>query len=282
MTISKISTIVTSSWLKQQIQVTARHANSAKILRVLETSWTPEKNSCYAEYLQGHIPSALFFDWAKLSPTIEGSAISFPVPSPNVFQDCVEDLGISNDTHVVVYDRFNSRASFRSWFYFRLFGHNQVSVLDGGLRKWVSEGNHVTTGEDDVEPGKFDVKFQPHLLRDYEWMVKNLETNEDQVLDSRGTTSYQKGHIPGAKNIPYASLFNKDGTVRTTEELKMLFDEAGVDLNGKVTSSCLLGVTACGLIAAAHMLGHENIPLYNGSYSEWAALASPDMISSSE
>ncbi|GFS22157.1 sulfurtransferase [Elysia marginata] len=284
MTISKISTLVTTSWLRQQIQSAARSATISNKLRVIDTSWMPntEAGSYREFYQQGHIPTALFFDWAKLSPVTKDSAIGFPIPDPNVFQDYVEDLGISNHTHVVAYDRFNSRTSFRTWYYFRLFGHNQVSVLDGGLRKWVSDGNHVTTEEIHVEPEEFDVKFQPHLLRDYESMVKNMETEAEQVLDATGAKGHRKGHIPGAISIPYDTLFNEDGTMRSAQELKKLFDDAGVSLDREVTSSCLLGLTACGLIAAAHILGKENVPLYNGSFAEWSALSSPDMISTTE
>lgn len=283
MTISKVSTLVTSSWLRQQIQGAVRTATATNKLRVLDTSWMPDNKNCYSEYYQqGHIPTALYFDWPKLSPTTKESAVVFPIPDQNVFQDYVEDLGISNHTHVVAYDRFNLKTSFRTWFYFRLFGHNQVSVLDGGLRKWLLDGNYVTTEEVDVERGKFDVKFQAHLLRDYELMVKNLDTKEEEVLDARDAKGYQKGHIRGAKSIPYDTLFNEDGTMRSVEELQKLFDDAGVNLNAKVTSSCMTGMTACGLIAAAHILGHENLPLYNGSFTEWAALASPDMITKME
>ncbi|KAK3792915.1 hypothetical protein RRG08_033765 [Elysia crispata] len=281
MTISKVSTLVSSSWLRHQIQSISRSANVSSHLRVLDTSWMPgDKSDSYREYYQqGHIPTALFFDLAKMSHAEKDSAIAFPIPDSNAFQDYVEDLGISNHTHIVAYDRFNSRTSFRTWFLFRLFGHNQVSVLDGGLRKWISDGNHITTEENDVEPGEFDVNFQPHLLKDYKTMVENVKTNAAQVLDARGAKGYHKGHIPGAKSIPYDSLFNEDGTMQTPVQLKKLFDDAGVDLTSEITSSCLQGLTACGLMAAAHILGKENVPLYNGSFAEWAALSNPDMIS---
>ncbi|RUS73211.1 hypothetical protein EGW08_019033 [Elysia chlorotica] len=279
MTISKVSAMVSTSWLKHQIQSTARSTNISSHLRVLDTSMVPGENS-YKEYFQqGHIPTAVFFDLDKMSQAKKNSSIGFPIPDPNIFQDYVEDLGISNHTHVVAYDRFNIRTSLRTWFLFRLFGHAQVSVLDGGMRKWVSDGNPVTTEEINLEPGEFDVKFQSHLLKDYKSMVENTKTNKEQVLDARGAKGYEKGHIPGAKNIPYASLFNEDGTMRTPTELKKLFDDAGINLDKEVTSSCQLGFTACGLMAAAHILGKENVPLYNGSFHEWEALSNPDMIS---
>ncbi|GFN97096.1 sulfurtransferase [Plakobranchus ocellatus] len=285
MTISKVSTLVTSAWLRQQIQSTVRNtASVTNNLRVLDSSWVPSpKVDGFKEFFQqGHIPTAVYFDLRTVNPPKYDASIRYPIPDSNVFEDYVEELGISNHTHVVVYDRLNSRSSFRTWFLFKLFGHSQVSVLNGGLKQWVAEGNQVTTETVEVEPGEFNAEFQPNLLRDRESLIKNIETATEQVIDARDTESYKDGHIPGAKNIPFSSIFNEDGTVQAPSELKQLFVKAGVDPRAPIISSCEAGLTACGIIVAAHILGQENVPLYNGSFREWEALAAPDMITRSQ
>ncbi|CAG5134530.1 unnamed protein product [Candidula unifasciata] len=288
MTLSKLTPLVSTIWLKEQILASLQ--NTAKLnnsLRVLDTSWLPdpEVDGYKQFYAQAHIPTALYFDLKKLSSPNETSAAKFPIPDSNVFKEYVENLGISNNTHVVAYDRLNTRSSFRTWFLFRLFGHDKISVLNGGLRQWLTDGFHVTTEEPTVEKAVFNVNFRKHLLRDFAAVMKNVTSQTEQLMDARPPEMFcvpdkdqPGGHIPGAKNIPFGSLFNEDGTVKSKEDLKKLFTEAGIDLQKPLVSSCQIGMTACGLIAAAYILGREDVPLYNGSFTEWSKLADPSMI----
>lgn len=277
MTVSKLSTLVSTTWLKDQI---FRLSSSGKLdpnLRVLDTSWAiGQPIDSYKEYYQNaHIPSALYFDLTKIhTKGTPGPGPRYPITDSNVFQDYAQSLGISNHTHVVTYDRFASRDAFRTWFLFRLFGHEKISVLNGGLRRWLMDGSHVTTDEPDVEKGNFKARLRTDLLRNYDDMVKNVSTKTEQVVDGRGPknvfgTEESDGRIPGSKNIPFNLIFNEDYTVKSHTDLKKLFDTAGVDLNQPLVSSCLTGQVACGLIAAAHLLGKENVALYNGSFTEW-------------
>jgi thiosulfate/3-mercaptopyruvate sulfurtransferase len=288
MTLSKFAPLVTTKWLREQIMNSLRTTNKlSDSHRVLDTSWMPEPEvDGYKQfYLQAHIPTALYFDLKEVSPPSDRSTATFSIPDPNVFQDYVEHLAISNNTHVIAYDRFNSRSSLRTWFLFRLFGHDKVSVLDGGLKQWVTDGFQVTTEEPVVEKQNFSVNFRKDLLRDFPSVLANIDTKAEQLMDARTSESFYVsnkdspgGHIPGAHNIPYASLFNEDGTFKSQKDLKELFANAGVDLTKPVVSSCQTGMTACGLIAAAYILGREDVPLYNGSFSEWRKLAKPDKI----
>ncbi|XP_059178185.1 thiosulfate sulfurtransferase-like isoform X2 [Physella acuta] len=286
MTISKITTLVNTFWLREQI-LCRGSSLTKRNLKVLDTSWMPEPEvDGYKQFYQeSHIPTSLYFDLKKVSPPVPGSSIKFQIPSTNLFQEYVGNLGITNNTHVVAYDRFNTRPSFRTWFLFKLFGHDKVSVLNGGLRKWLTDGFHVTTEEPVVEKEQFKVMLRKHLLRDFEAIQTNLQTAQEQLMDARGIKDYyvtddgnSGGHIPGAKNIPFSSLFNEDGTVKAENELKKLFDEAGINLTKPLVSSCQTGMTACGLIAAAHILGKDDVALYNGSYHEWSARADASQI----
>ncbi|BFZ12464.1 hypothetical protein BsWGS_15505 [Bradybaena similaris] len=288
MTLSKLTPLVSTIWLKEQIfaalQNTTKLNNS---LRVLDTSWMPEPDvDGYTQfYAQAHIPTALYFDLKKLSFPSETSAAKFPIPDSNVFKEYVENLGINNSTHIVAYDRLNARSSFRTWFLFRLFGHDKVSVLNGGLRQWLTDGFPVSTEEPAVEKTVFSVNFRKHLLRDFGTVLKNVTSQTEQLMDARPHDMYYiasedkpGGHIPGAKNIPYGSLFNEDGTLKSKDEIEKLFTGAGIDLQRPLVSSCQTGVTACGLIFAAYVLGQKDVPLYNGSFTEWSKLADPSMI----
>ncbi|XP_012938813.1 thiosulfate sulfurtransferase isoform X2 [Aplysia californica] len=276
MTINRLPTLVSTTWLKQQM---CRHSNPSiagkitlrRSLRILDTSWTPEPevDGYKTFFKEAHIPSSLYFDLKQVQTSGQkGPGAKFPIPDSNRFQDYVEDLGISNDTHVIAYDRFNSRPSFRTWFLFRLFGHDKVSVLNGGLRQWVTDGYHVTVDEPDVEEGEFEVNFRPHLLRSYDEMLKNVNSQAEQVVDARGRGNFvgeneNDGHIPGSKNIPFGSVFNDDGTVKSSSELQKLFDNVGIDLSKPLVSTCQTGMTACAVAAAAHILGKEDVPVYN-------------------
>ncbi|KAH9509248.1 Acyl-CoA:lysophosphatidylglycerol acyltransferase 1 [Bulinus truncatus] len=285
---AKFATLVSTNWLREQILCSARGLPKlTNSLRVLDTSWLPDPDvDGYKQFYQeAHIPTALHFDLKKVSPPVPGSKVKFQIPDTNVFQDYVENLGISNFTHVVAYDRFNTRPSFRTWFLFRLFGHEKISVLNGGLRQWIMNGFHVTTEEPSVEKGEFKVNFRPNLLRDYDAMAKNVKVQKEQVMDARDSDSFyisdkddSGGHIPGAINIPFSSLFNEDGTVKSKSDLKKLFENAGIDLSKPLVSSCQTGMTACGLIAAASILGRDDVPLYNGSFTEWSAVSDPSLI----
>lgn len=291
MSLSRVSSIVTTGWLKQQlVSWTANTTKAASSpLRVLDTSWLPEPHvNGYTEFFrQGHIPGALYFDLKKLSPKRPDSPIDCPVPDSNYFQDYVENLGITNDSHVVVYDQLNARSSIRSWFLFRLFGHDKVSVLDGGMKKWQADGYETTKEEPRFgEKSAFTVKFRPELLLDYQSMLKIVSNRSHAIVDSRpgiggfyiSDEDASGGHMPGAKSIPFDTFFNKDGTFKSQKDLEALFSAVDVDLSKPIAATCLRGMTACAVALAAYNLGRTDVPVYNGSWLEWSVIADPKNI----
>ncbi|KAK7504163.1 hypothetical protein BaRGS_00004467 [Batillaria attramentaria] len=289
MTILRVGTVVSTHWLRDQL-LSLKNVAKHRPMRVLDVSSTmdPEVDGYKEFYQQSHIPESLHISIHKLCPPSNASLHKFPVPDSNRFQDVVESLGICNSTHVITYDRSDTKFALKIWWLFRLFGHNRVSVLDGGFKKWLTDGFEVTVDEPKVQRSLFRPAFNPELLQDYDDMVKHVALKSHQLVDARPPDWYKGsgerpldvvgGHIPGAKNIPYAALFNEDGTFKSQHELKKVFDAGNVDLGRPIVASCQTAMTACGLAAAACILGKETVPIYNGSFLEWSQRAEPHQI----
>jgi thiosulfate/3-mercaptopyruvate sulfurtransferase len=163
---------------------------------------------------------------------------------------------------------------------FRLFGHPEVAVLNGGLAKWRAEGRPVTDEPVTPREAHFTARQNNLLVRDLEQMRANLLSRREQVVDARsrgrfaGTepeprSGLQSGHIPGSLSLPHLELLGEDGTLLPTAELARRFDAAGVDLTRPIVTTCGSGVTASTLTLGLYQLGREDVAVYDGSWSEW-------------
>ncbi|XP_052229648.1 thiosulfate sulfurtransferase-like isoform X2 [Dreissena polymorpha] len=222
--ISKVSTLATTQWLRKQI---GSSNTATRALRILDTSFVRDKqvDTYTMDYLEGHIPQALFFDLHKCVESTP--SIPRNLPDPACFTSYVRKLGIWPDTHVVAYDRFGPASAYRTWWLFRLYGHTNISVLDGGYRKWVADGYDTTKEEPEVEPSMFIPQLDRFLVRTFDDMAENLRTCREQVVDARGATDRAVvdtesggGKIPGSRHVSFEELFNEDGTMKTEEQLK--------------------------------------------------------------
>jgi thiosulfate/3-mercaptopyruvate sulfurtransferase len=233
-----------------------------------------------AEYAREHIPGALFFDVDGISDP--NSDLPHMLPMPADFARAVEALGIGDDDHVVAYDTYGLMSAARPWWMFRIFGHDRVSVLDGGLAKWKREGRPLTGAASTPATGKrFAARFQPDLVRSKAQIKANLQSRAEQVLDARAAARFQgtapeprqglrSGHIPGSRNLPFNTLLDPaDQTMVSPEKLKHLFVEAGIDPAKPVVTSCGSGVTACVLALGLERIGAKHVAIYDGSWSEW-------------
>ncbi|XP_061078067.1 3-mercaptopyruvate sulfurtransferase-like [Conger conger] len=260
-------------------------------LRVLDTSWyLPKlKRNARKEFKQKHIPGAAFFDIDQCCD--KTSPLDHMLPTERAFADYVGNLGISNDTHVVVYDasEFGCFSSPRVWWMFRVFGHNSVSVLNGGLKNWVHEGHEVTDKYSKPKPADFRATLNGTWVKTYEDILDNTETKRFQIVDARpegrfhGTDAEPRdntepGHIPGSISMPFHCTQAPSGLTLPREELARLFQRAGVDLGRPVCVSCGSGVTACNIALAAHVCGHPGVFVYDGGWSEWYARAVPENV----
>jgi thiosulfate/3-mercaptopyruvate sulfurtransferase len=250
-------------------------------VRILDSSFKmPGVTPTAAEdYRARHIPGALFFD----IDTIADRASSLPhmLPSPREFEAAAGALGISNATRVIVYDAPGPLSAPRAWWTFRVFGHDQVAVLDGGLKKWIAEGRPLSREVETPQAQAFRARFRPELVRAIDAMRANLASRAEQVIDARSKGRFEgtepeswpgrrSGHIPGSLNLSSDQLLDpSSGAYLQADELRRRFAAAGIDFARPVAASCGSGVTACALAFGLHLLGHQRLSVYDGSWAEW-------------
>jgi thiosulfate/3-mercaptopyruvate sulfurtransferase len=263
---------VSTEWL-------AAHLGEPDLRVVDATNYLPHlKRDAHAEYRQAHIPGAVFFPIDEIADT--SSPLPHMLPTPDVFAKAMGELGIGAGDRVIVYGGKGMTASARVWWTFRVFGHDRVAVLDGGLARWRAEGRPVEAGEKAAAPRRFTARFRPELVRDLGQVRDNLERPREQLVDARsagrfaGTEAEPRaglrgGHIPGSRSLPYNRLFTPDDTLLPADALRAAFTEAGLDLGRPIVATCGSGVTACVLALGLAALGRRDVAVYDGSWTEW-------------
>jgi thiosulfate/3-mercaptopyruvate sulfurtransferase len=264
--------LVTTDWL-------AAHLADSRV-RILDGSWhMPQtKRDPRAEFAEAHIPGAAFFDIDEIAD--HATALPHMLPGEAAFASAAGALGVGDGDHVVVYDTRGVGSACRVWWTFRAFGHDTVSVLDGGFPKWRAENRPIEPGAARVTPRRFTAKLRPELVRDLGAVRANVDSRREQLVDARshgrfvGTepeprAGLRGGHVPGSLNVPYETLYRKDGTLVDADELRRRFQAAGVDLTKPLVTSCGSGVTACILALGLHVVGRPDVAVYDGSWTEW-------------
>jgi len=235
----------------------------------------------HEEYEEAHVPGAVFVDWTR-DITDPDDPVPAQVAPPDRFADLMGSLGIGDDTHVVVYDHVGGQFATRLWWALTLYGHDRVSVLDGGWNKWTAEGRPTTAEVPDPAPATFTPQTRNGWRKEAEEVLAASRTGEALVLDARDEGQYtgavtrgegRPGHVPGAKHLHADGLFGPDGTFLSDEELEEKLREAGVpeDKEAPVVAYCNGGVAATVPLFALHRLGYRNIANYDGSWNEWGA-----------
>jgi thiosulfate/3-mercaptopyruvate sulfurtransferase len=265
-----MDSLVSTEWL-------AQHLGEPDLV-VVDCSWfmPASGRSGGDEYLAAHIPGARFLDIDEVADKANPAPHS--LPSAAEFGAAMERLGVSRDNRIVVYDNSPTRTAARGWFMLRHFGAEQVAILDGGFQKWTGEGRPTESGEPAPRRASFDAVQRGEIVT----KEQLLAGTAPPWVDARGKGRFEgseadprpgvgAGHAPGARNLPFGSLYNEDGTFKSISDLKQLFAEAGVDPAQPFVASCGSGVTANSLIFAAHLIGNEDARLYDGSWSEWGA-----------
>ncbi len=232
-----------------------------------------------AEYRAAHIPGAVYFNIDALSDA--ASPLPHMLLPPEHFAAAIGGLGAGDDDRIVVYDGSGTNLSAaRAWWMFRIYGHDNVVVLDGGLEAWRRAGLPLESGEVTRTPARFTPGYRADLVRTLAETRRALETGGAQVVDARSPGRFtgvepeprpglRGGHMPGSRNLPYASFTGADGRLLDRKGLEAQFRAAGVDLAQPVIASCGSGVTACTILLALDLLGHTDHALYDGSWSEY-------------
>lgn len=265
-------TLVSTDWL-------AAHMRDPD-LRILDGSYyLPDAGrDAKAEYQQAHILGARFFDIDDVADS--RSDLPHMAPPVEKFMSRMRAMGVGDGHQVVVYDGAGLFSAARVWWLFKLMGHSDVAVLDGGFPKWVAEGRAVEDMAPVIRDRHMTVRRQAHLVRDVTQVSAASKLRDHEIIDARSPGRFRgedpeprpgmrAGHIPGSKNVHYASLLNDDQTMKSPEDTRAIFEAAGVDLSKPAITTCGSGVTAAILSLAMARMGKDDFSLYDGSWSEW-------------
>lgn len=264
--------LVSTQWLED-------HLNAPDV-RVLDATYIlPDvPRDARAEYEKCHIPGARYFDIDDIADS--RSTLPHMLPPVEKFISRVRAMGIGDGHRVVVYDTYGIFSAPRAWWMFRLFGKQDVAVLDGGLKKWIAEGRTVEDELPVLRDRHFTARRNASMVKDVTQVAASSKLGDAQIIDARSPERFRgdapearkelrAGRIPGSSNVYYNTLLNDDGTMKGVDELKAAFDTAGVDLSKPTITTCGSGVTAAILTLAMARLGHQLNAVYDGSWSEW-------------
>jgi thiosulfate/3-mercaptopyruvate sulfurtransferase len=251
-------------------------------IAILEVDYDPK-----LAYEQGHIPGALLIDWRKdmNKPDVRD------IIDAGEFEKLMSRLGISNDTHVILYGDYNNWFATFAFWVFEMYGHQKVQLLNGGRKKWIDSGGELTKEVPAVKPATYKVPKVNYENRVFlEDLLKMKIADPNLVLvDVRSPAEYtgeitappeypnehaqRGGHIPGAVNIPWGQAIREDGTFKSAEELRQLYSSKGVVPDKRVVTYCRIGERASVTwFVLKHLLGYKDVKVYDGSWTEWGNL----------
>jgi thiosulfate/3-mercaptopyruvate sulfurtransferase len=251
-------------------------------IAIVEVDYDPK-----LAYEQGHIPGALLIDWRKdvNKPDVRD------IIDAGEFEKLMSRLGISNDTHVILYGDYNNWFATFAFWVFEMYGHQKVQLLNGGRKKWIDSGGELTKEVPAVKPATYKVPKVNYENRVFlEDLLKMKIADPNLVLvDVRSPAEYtgeitappeypnehaqRGGHIPGAVNIPWGQAIREDGTFKSAEELRQLYSSKGVVPDKRVVTYCRIGERASVTwFVLKHLLGYKDVKVYDGSWTEWGNL----------
>lgn len=279
-----MDTLASTEWL-------AKHLNDEDIA-ILDCSWhmPAEKRNAEEEFYASHIAGARFFNIETCCD--KSSPLPHTLPNMHTFAEYAAQLGIRNEDRVVVYDTSGLFSAARAWYMFRLFGHQNVAILNGGFPAWTREQRATEhTPPAAVKPSDYQATQQPELCTTKEGIkhcISSACQDDTVIVDARGAARFsgaeaepraglRSGHIPSSINIPYKLLLTEDGFFKPDNEIKTLFSRYGISPDSRVITSCGSGVTAAILAFGLDRIGNRNYCLYDGSWAEWGPESGDDV-----
>ena len=269
--------LIEIDWLKKNL-------NNPQI-KIIDGTWHMPGNELdgFDVFKEKHIPNSIFIDLEEISD--QNSVLPHMMPDEKHFSEKISSLGISNNDNLIVYDMYGMFSAARIWFMFKVFGHNNVSLLNGGFPAWLDSGGDVSNKINELKSTTYKAKLNKSLIVNYTQVLENLSNQKYQVLDARSPDRFlgiseeprpgmKSGHIPKSKNLYFNDLINQD-TKKFIEKEKIenLIKKSDIDTKKDIICSCGSGVTACILKFAIELVDkNKNIKIYDGSWSEWGSI----------
>ena len=233
------------------------------------------------EYKKNHIPNSIFFDINKIADP--KNPLPHMIPSKEIFSLMMQNLGLNNQDEIIIYDNSPLLSSARAWFLFRYFGHENIFILNGGLKNWEKSGGKTTNKKTIISTGNFQSKNEKkELVVDLNEMITCSKNDSKLILDARSYKRFTgeakeprpgllSGHIPNSKSLPSSKLVTSGGFLKSIEELEKIFSSDNINKSDQIIATCGSGVSACVITVALHCLGKKDVPIYDGSWTEWAS-----------
>lgn len=257
--------------------------NKNKNIKILDaTFYLPDSGlNAEKEYNDKHIKGAVFFDINKIADP--QNSLPHMIPSKEIFSEMMKNLGLNNDDEIIIYDNSPILSSARAWFLLRYFNHNKIFILKGGIKNWLKHNGMITSDLTVINKGNFTAQNEKKdLIKSLSNMIELSNKNDQLILDARSYNRYlgtakeprpglPSGHIPNSKSLPSSDLINKDGILKNEEELKVIFNNNEISQDDSIIATCGSGVSACVISLALFTLGKFDVPIYDGSWTEWAS-----------
>ncbi|MDW6005529.1 sulfurtransferase [Vibrio mangrovi] len=274
-----MSPLVSAQWLSQRLSDPNLVILDASITFQIPTE--TEKDTIHK------IPGARRFDYDKVFCDPD-SHLPHMIPDEERFNQCARELGLNQNSVIVVYDNSGTFASPRAWWMFRSMGHQQVYILNGGLTEWKQQGKPLATEyQTNVKPGDFSGNLHADFFVDADYVLGQINQENSITIDARSQERFsgavpepregiRSGHIPGSACLSFTQLIDQH-TLKPAEALRPLMDKVLPHDAGEYIFSCGSGVTACIVLLAAYVCGYQNLKVYDGSWTEWGGSQLPIM-----
>jgi thiosulfate/3-mercaptopyruvate sulfurtransferase len=252
-------------------------------LKILDATFYLPDSGLIAEeeYKKKHIPNAIFFDINKIADP--NNSLPHMIPSKDLFSKMMQNIGLNKDDEIIIYDNSPFLSSARAWFLFRYFGHDKIFIMQGGVKNWENNGGNITNGNVVLEKGNYIASAErKELVVNLDQMILASQNKENVILDARSRKRFlgealeprpnlPSGHIPNSQSLPSSDLINKEGYLKSKDEINQIFSNINVNTSDKIIATCGSGVSACVISIALFCLGKKDIPIYDGSWTEWAS-----------